>query len=365
MTGTLNSGGAERMMVNLSSGLTKKGLDVNYFLVNATGPYLKEVLDEVHIVDLNAGFGVKSIPFTLRKKLNHIRPDILITTQPHINSMVNVYTIGLKKKPLMIIREANTPSHDYKDAGKFQKWGYRMGYRLADHFVAVSEGVKSDMAGFYDINPDMITTIYNPVVDASIEQKSQEPVSHPWFEGNIPMIVAMGRVVPQKDHLTLIKAVARVNHVQKVRLMIMGEKDQAPEYRKEVEQTISKHNLQDQVELSGFVRNPFSRIARADLFVLSSSYEGLPGSLIQALACGCPVISTECPSGPAEILDHGKYGTLVPVGDAEQMGDAILNTLSRNHNKERLKERAKEFSVERATDYYLELMEQLIEQKKF
>lgn len=359
--GTLNSGGAERMMVNLANSLHEKGMSIKLILVNKTGPYLSEVHPGIKIIDLKAKSGVKSVVFKLRKILSGNVLDVLISTQPHINSVVGFCTIGLKHKPLIIFREASTPSLNYQNLGLFTRLIFKFLYGFGDHFVAVSIGVRGDMGNFYNISLKKITTIYNPIVDDTIIKKATKTSNHPWLnQKEIPVILTMGRISPEKDYVTLLKAFSRVLKSVDVKLLMLGDKDQNPEYTTELISLIKSLGIANSIELIGFKPNPFSYLSKASLFVLSSKYEGLPGSLVQALACGCPVVSTDCPSGPAEILENGKYGKLVPVGDVDAMTKAILESLGEEHDKGELKNRADDFSAEKAGERYLNLINKLL-----
>jgi len=198
-----------------------------------------------------------------------------------------------------------------------------------------------------------ITTIYNPVVSVTLQEQARAPLVHPWFApGNPPVVLGAGRLEAQKDFPTLLKALARVLAVREVRLMLLGEGKDRPL----LEALARDLGIAEHVELPGFVGNPFAYMARAAVFVLSSTYEGLPGVLIQAMACGCPVVSTDCPSGPAEILDGGVYGPLIPVGDVGVLTQAILAQLDAPPDRERLRARAALFSVEHAVDQYLHVL---------
>jgi glycosyltransferase involved in cell wall biosynthesis len=166
------------------------------------------------------------------------------------------------------------------------------------------------------------------------------------------VIVAVGRLAAQKDFATLLRAFARVRERRPARLLILGE----GRLRPALEALVAELGLGAAAAMPGYAENPFSALARADLYVMSSRYEGLPGALIQALACGCRVVSTDCPSGPAEILDHGRFGQLVPVGDAAALAEAMLAELDAPPDPERQRARAAQFSVPRAVDAYLDLL---------
>jgi glycosyltransferase involved in cell wall biosynthesis len=200
-------------------------------------------------------------------------------------------------------------------------------YPWTNGVVVVSQGVRDDMVQVTGVPRRHITVIYNPsVVGAEIQEKANEPLDHPWFEpGQPPVLVAVGRLQQQKDYPMLLQAFAQVRRSQPARLLILGEGRERPM----LEALIKELNLEDDVGLPGFVMNPYAYIARASLFVLSSRWEGLPTVLIEALCCGTPAVSTDCPSGPREILRKGKYGTLTPVGDAAAFAQAIAAALEK------------------------------------
>ena len=198
-----------------------------------------------------------------------------------------------------------------------------------------------------------IRVIYNPVVTPELLEKAKEPLDHPWFaRGEPPVILGVGRLHLQKDFPTLIRAFALVRQHKPTRLMLLGE---GPD-RYKLEALIDELGLTNEIALPGFISNPYAFISKASVFVLSSLYEGLPTVLIEAIAVGTVIVSTDCPSGPAEILDSGKYGCLVPVGDIKALSEAILNTLDQPTDSEALRQRAQQFSYETAVNKYLELL---------
>lgn len=349
------------MMVYLANALSAKGIQVHLYLVNQTGPFQSEIDDSVEMIDLDAKRGVKSIFFALRKILKHGGLDVMIATQPHVNATISLAGIGLKQKPVLILREANTPSKKYSEYGVISRIFYKIGHPFADHYVAVSNGVRKDMIRYYSLKETEVTTIYNPIVDETIHQNKLESVGHPWIlQNDFPVLVTMSRVVEQKDHKTLFKAFAILKKEVEAKLLVLGDDTQNPKYTFELKKLITQLNLRDSVEFIGFQENPYAFLSRASLFVLSSRFEGLPGSLIQALACGCPVVSTDCPSGPNEILEGGKYGKLVPVGNEEKLAQAMIESLTEEHDSDRLKKRADDFSVNCSAQLYLQLIEKLI-----
>jgi glycosyltransferase involved in cell wall biosynthesis len=182
------------------------------------------------------------------------------------------------------------------------------------------------MAQAIGIPRDCITVIHNPsVVGAEVQEKGQAPLDHAWFEpGQPPVLVAVGRLENQKDYPTMLRAFAQVRRGEAVRLLILGEGRERPM----LEALVEELGLGQDVSLPGFVTNPYAYLARASLFVLSSRWEGLPTVLIEALCCGTPVVSMDCPSGPREILTDGLYGALVPVGDVGALARAIRTALN-------------------------------------
>jgi glycosyltransferase involved in cell wall biosynthesis len=232
----------------------------------------------------------------------------------------------------------------------------RRAYPMADAVVAVSDGVADHLARTTGLPRAAIRTIHNPVVGPDLPALAAEPVDHPWFRpGGPPVVLGVGRLVAQKDFPTLLRAFAAVRRRRPARLVILGEGTAAA--RGALRSLAAELGCADDVDLLGFVANPFAYMARASAFALSSLHEGLPGVLIQAMACGCPVVSTDCPSGPAEILDGGRYGELVPVGDAEALGEVVLRALAAPPERDLLTARADLFSVDRAAARYEALLD--------
>jgi glycosyltransferase involved in cell wall biosynthesis len=195
---------------------------------------------------------------------------------------------------------------------------------LANRIVSVSEGTADDFVRMSGISRDRIQVIYNPVLSPSLLRRATEPLDHPWFqEGQPPVIVGVGRLIPQKDFRNLICAFALLRKSLESRLLILGEGEQ----RSMLEGLVRELDLGDSVSMPGVSPNPYAYLKRASLFTLSSACEALPTVLIEAMGCGCPVVSTNCPNGPSEILRGGAYGALVPVGDSRLLADAMLRSL--------------------------------------
>ena len=233
-------------------------------------------------------------------------------------------------------------------------------YPTADAVVAVSRGVAEDVAARSGLPAERISVVYNPAVTPEIGSLSAAPVPHPWLAGDgPPVVLAVGRLGAAKDFPMLIRAFALLRGRRAVRLMILG-KDKDP---RKTAKRIADYRAQaaglgvaEDVDFPGFTANPFAWMARASVLAVSSRHEGFCNVIAEALACGCPVVSTDCPSGPAEILDGGRFGRLVPVGDAAAMADALEATLAEPPAPDVLRARAQVFSLARAVDRYEALL---------
>jgi len=242
--------------------------------------------------------------------------------------------------------------NDLQRRRKRDRLRYRLLLNVSDRIIAVSRGTRLSTGRFAAVAPERVTTIYNPVVTSELRKmKDEEPV-HPWLSDaapkDPPVILAAGRLNKVKDFPTLIKAVHHLAATRQTRLIILGEGKQ----RTKLEKLIEMLKIEDRVSLPGYVRNPYAFMSRASLFVLSSKFEGLGNVLIEALACGCPCVSTDCPSGPAEILDGGRVGPLVPIGDVQALADAIEHVLAQPPDRRVLQEQADSFSFENALTAY-------------
>lgn len=251
----------------------------------------------------------------------------------------------------LVLREASVLNCEnrLRAAEKLFWSAYRWAYRRADAVVGISHAVSRDIT--YLTGRMDVVTIHNPIDIETVQEKAREPVVHPWFDDAIPVVIGVGRLVPTKDFATLIKAFAELRQKREARLVILGEGPERPA----LQQLVKDLNLEESVWLPGFMTNPFRYVARSSIFVLSSRWEGFGNVLVEALACGTPVISTDCPGGPSEILEGGKWGHLVPVGDHEALAKAMLDTLN-DEVYPPVKDRAGEFNVDRAVDTYLQLM---------
>jgi glycosyltransferase involved in cell wall biosynthesis len=323
----LYGGGAERISLKLAGGIASRGIPVDLVLARKEGPYVSEVPKTVQIIDLKAARDLAALPALVRY-LRKEKPRVLLSGL-HAN-LIAVWAKRLARvSTRVIVCEHNTLSsrvHSYASDLRM-RWLptlIRWFYPWADGIIAVSQGVAEDLAREARIPRDRIRVIYNPIVTPELRLNAQTPLEHPWFKpGQPPVILAVGRLTAQKDFVTLIKAFAQVRKDHPARLLILGEGEERPA----LEMLISHLGLQETVQLPGFIINPYPYMVQAYLYVLSSRWEGLPSVLIEAMFCGTRLIATDCPSGPREILQNGRYGMLVPVGDIDALGQAIENAL--------------------------------------
>lgn len=354
---SLTGGGAERIMVTLANEVAQKGYAVDLVVALAEGPFLEDVSPKVRVVDLKSKRVLTSLPGLVRY-LRRERPKSMLSAMNHANVIAVFARILAGRETRLLVSEHNTLSFPRTDKDPWQA-GIVLSligrtYPWADGVIAVSEGVRDDLVRLYALSPDKVHAIHNPIVTKELPEKAREPVDHPWFQEDAPpVILGVGRLTEQKGFATLIRALRRVRQHTECRLVILGE----GELRDELQALIDELGLREHVLLPGFVKNPFAWMAHADLFVLSSGWEGFGNVLVEAMACGTPVVSTDCLSGPSEILENGKWGHLVPVGDPEGMALAILDTLSTNrHKSEELVARAQTFGSSGVADQYLRVL---------
>ena len=390
----LAAGGLEKTMVVLAAGLAARGHAVTLIPCRRTGRLLAELPPELGLAELRrrsalggriaalradpaavtallrpfllAGKPAEPLPYlaSLATWLREHRPDGLLACMPQEN-LAALLARRLAEVPTrVVVSEHNTLSAMVRRARSIN---YRalpplIGrvYRRADAGVAVSAGVADDLAATTGLPRHLIRVVHNPAVPDDLAARLAEPIHHPWLQpGQVPVMLGVGRLVPQKGFLDLVRAFALVRRERPARLIILGEGPDAAataKRRHELGALASALGVTDDLDLPGYVANPFPWMARAAVFVLASSHEGFGNVVAEALAAGCPVVSTDCPSGPREILQDGRWGRLVPVGDHAAMADAIAATLDDPPDRAGLRRRAAAFSVGAAVDRYEALL---------
>lgn len=323
---SMAQGGAERSVLKLGEGLTRRGFEVDLVLAAAEGPRLSEISPDVNIVDLRARRVLFSLPALIRY-LRKARPLALVSHLNHANVIALTACRLVRFPGRILVVEHNTLSqaakHGKSRRDRLMPQIVRAVYPRADYVVGVSGGVVDDLTRFTSLPAEKLKVVFNPVVTPDLLEQAQEPVDHPWFADRSKVFVAVGRLRPQKDFDTLIRAFSRVRATRPARLLILGEGPERPA----LENVIRELGVGDDVSLPGSVANPYAYLSRAVAFVLSSRWEGLPTVLIEALACGAPVIATDCPSGPREILAGGQYGRLVRMNALDDLAAAMEEAL--------------------------------------
>jgi glycosyltransferase involved in cell wall biosynthesis len=325
---SLRGGGAERAMLDLARGFASRGVKVDLVLAQAEGPYIAMVPATIRVVDLRAKRILASL-WPLVKYLRSVRPRALLATHTHANLAALWAKRLARVSTRIVIRQATTGSHPiYRNGSPFRFHFFhrlaRYCYPWAEGIVAVSEGVAEDMCRHLGLKEDRIDVIYNAVFLDEIEKLAQQQVSHPWFQlPELPIILSAGRLSTEKDFPTLLRAFERVLRKRPARLVILGEGIERPS----LSRLIRELGIDKSVDMPGFVGNPFAYMARSAVYVLSSISEGMPNALVQAALLGVPIVSTDCPSGPREIVREGGGGYLVQVGNDRELASAILKVL--------------------------------------
>lgn len=381
----LAGGGIQQSLLRLAADFIAQGHRVDLVVCKAAGPHREHLPLGINLVALESlavkpadrALGIasalaahppalrpvlltpwfKRVP-ALARYLRRARPQVLLSAGNTLNCIALLARRRADKPTRLVVSEHNHLSAYVQDMPRQWRWRFLPAliawtYPWADATVAVSNGVADDLASTTGLPRERIRTIYNPVVSAELLEQARAPLNHAWFSPDSPpVLLGVGSFDRRKDFPTLLHAFARIRAQRPVRLLILGEGRE----RSQLEALTRQLGIAGDVSLPGFVLNPYAYMARASVFVLSSAYEGLPTVLIEALACGCPVVSTNCPSGPAEILQGGQYGPLVEVGDDRALAQAILAILDNPPDRESLRQRGAEFSVERSTEQYLGLL---------
>jgi glycosyltransferase involved in cell wall biosynthesis len=354
--------GAAPVVAILCNTLASMGHDVTLILGWRWGAHLAAVKDNVRLVDFGRHRMTYSIPSLIRF-LRRSSFDVVVSGLDNANIAALIARLFVPRSTKIITTEHNYPLVDAKavqsPATRLLRALRKSLYPLADHMLAVSQGARLAVIERFNVSPSNITTIYNPMDLDRIARDRVAPTGHVWLEPkhSIPVVLSAGRLETGKDFATLLRAVAIVRKSKELRLIVLGEGAN----RSALEALRDQLGLTDCVDLYGFATNPFSFMAAADCFVLSSEWEGFGNVLLEAMACGSPVISTDCPSGPREILADGRYGRLVPIADENAMATAILETLSEPRLSEVYEARAREFKAEDIAERYLEQFYSLLQ----
>ena len=354
---TLQFGGAERVALNLASGFLHRGFSVDILVASDRGAFADLIPAGARLYSLgNKGRILRALP-NLVNYLRRESPWCVVPIMDHTN-VVTVWARWLAHTPTTVLATTHClPSvearHGSRVREKLSPYAVRSFLRFADGIVAVSTGVANDLSQTAKIARERITVIYNPVLTPEFYRKLAEPVSDFYLRyPDRPVIISVGRLVASKDFPALIQAFAEVRKGTPSLLLILGEGEQRPA----LERLIAELRLADDVVLPGYLPNPYAHMARAKLFVLSSSYEAFGNVLVESLAAGTPVVATDCPAGPREILQDGRFGELVPVGDTEALAKAMVKVL-RSGGPIPPSDYLEKFQLASVVDAYVRVME--------
>jgi len=364
---SLEPGGTERNVVNLVNHINKERYAVSLVLGDKEGDFVKEVKADIPIINLKASSSL-GLFFALVRYFKNQKPDIFISAFPRINVICIAAKILSGVQTKIVITEHSVFSMLPVIAKTFWRRAFARFfmsilaatlYPKADSIVCVSQGIADDLAKIANVSGKM-KVIYNAIINDEIYQLAKEPTAHPWFsDQKIPVVVAVGRLVACKDYPTLLKAFGRVLKTHPARLIVLGS---GPERDKLI--SIARYmGLSEHTDFVGFKKNPYAYMKKSSVLALSSLQEGFGNVIIEAMACGTPVVSTNCPAGPGEIIEHMKNGILVPVGDETALARAILKILHDPLLMEKFsaegKATAKYFSVQKSVSEYEKVFQTL------
>jgi glycosyltransferase involved in cell wall biosynthesis len=346
--------GVPLAQLRFARALANKGYEVDLLIGRIDPRYQFPATDKVEVRDLKQA-QVRGMLVYLWKYLRFEKPAIVFSAEDHLNAVVLLAAIGSGSKAKISCSSRVTPFDTYSDVLFTKGWILKQLTRLvmwrADALTCVSEDMVAQYRHVFNAPPHVC--VYNIVDDAHSRARMKEPVEHEWFMGkDSPVLVAAGRLAPWKGFTDLIRAMKELSRRRRARLLILGDGPQ----RAELEALIGELGLTDIVRLQGYVDNPLKFFARADAFVLSSHVEGLPNVLVEAMMCGCTPVSTDCPTGPREVLRGGKYGYLVPMRDPVALATGIETALDHPIPKELLAEAVRPFAEAVVIDRHFDVL---------
>ena len=357
---SLECGGAERVITHLINYLNKESYKILLVLLEDKGAYAKELRPGVRSICLKkkTRWDFFRVIIGLRRVMSSYNPDIILSFDSYVNIITQLTKLFYREKPNMILSERNFyPIFlSKKRLWRIKRHLMAYVYRQTDNIIAVSGAIKRALEDDFKIRPGTIKTIYNPVPIEKVNMCSQEEVKHPFFEkDNAQIVIGVGRLVEPKRFDRLLKAFSLLVREEKrnnIYLLIIGD----GEKKRELKNLATKLGLNGRVDLVGYKNNPYAWMAKADVFVLSSDTEGFPNVILEAMACGTPVISIDCMSGPSELITHGKNGILVAPKDERALVSAIKKILDDEDFRKRLsiegRNRARDFSIEKILPQY-------------
>lgn len=349
---TSGHSGVDRLAKNLVPALARRGYRIDLLHIQNHGPTLSEIPEGVRVIELGTRHVYPSL-WSVAHYLRREKPHSMFCDKDRVNHTALLARAMAGASTHLTLSMGTTVSIDLAHRGFLHRWKTRLSmgklYGFAENVIVTSEGVADDMAEHTGLKRNLINVVPCPVVPDRVFTENFRKPNHPWFSDNgPPIIMGLGELGSRKDFVTLIRAFARIRPEYPSRLMIIGRGRD----RERLLATAHELGVADAIDLPGFVEAPYAYLAQASLFAFTSLWEGLGFALIEALAIGIPSVSTDCPSGPREILGNGKYGPLVPVGDHVSLATAMLQTLRNPLPKAALQEAARPYEIENATSAY-------------
>ncbi len=352
----LRGGGAERVNLDLAAGLARRGYQVEFVLMRACGAFLPEAEANFSVIDMGV-HRMRQVPTALARYLRSNRPDALLAGMWPLTVLAPIGRLLSGHHCRLVSSEHCVLSKQYASWGAIHRIALRtsmgVGYRMADACHGVSRGVANDMARLAALRSNRVHSIHNPIPARPQPTPDALALAEAlWGVGAGERVLSVGSFKAQKNHSLLLRAFATMHRSDSARLILLGEGAGEADLRV----LATGLGIGEKVIFAGFHADPTPFYSSADLFVLSSTYEGFGNVIVEALACGTPVVSTDCPAGPREILADGEFGRLVPVGDVEALAQAMQAALEAPSNAAALKARAQDFSIEKAMDEYERLL---------
>ncbi|MCP4680875.1 MAG: glycosyltransferase [Desulfobacterales bacterium] len=355
---TFGTGGIGKMRVHLTRELVRRGATVDLVLGKVEGPYISALDPGIRVHKLGTSHQLFCLPRLVRYLVRE-KPEALVAEKLRVN-LAAVRARRLARVDTRIYTSVHgMMSHkldkeNLSQAKRRSKYAdIRKCYPLNDGFIPVSKSIGQDLVESFKVPRHKVRVVYNPVVTPELPDRSGAGIDHPWIKDKgVPVILAVGRLARQKDFSTLIRAFTRVRRTRKARLIILGEGKE----RSSLESLAMESGVGEDISLPGFVQNPYAFMSKSDLFVLSSAWEGFGNVLVEALATGLPVVATDCPGGPCEILQDGRIGPLVPVGDPEALSRAMIQALDKPLDRNLLRKAAEPFTAAACAEGYLKAL---------
>ncbi|CAN5408275.1 hypothetical protein BH11BAC1_BH11BAC1_21480 [soil metagenome] len=358
MVGSLRMGGAERMMIHTANQLAKH-VQVSFLSLTGGAELKPELQNNVRLISFDKNKTLAAIPPIL-KFLKSEKPDVLISTQIHVNLVAMLLKIVFRAKTKIILREATSPGAqfmNFRDArSRAVKSMVKMLYPKADAIVAICEAVKVNLIEHRFAKMEQVTVIFNPVFNQHLIEGMKAEADDEFFHAGVPVIISSGRLAPVKNFSLLIESFQKLLQKQDARLIIIGEGSE----RSKLQSLITELGLTAKVKLIGMKLNPYPYLKKSTVYVLTSLFEGLPNALIEAMACGLQLISVDCPGGSREVLRNGELGKLVPMNNADALAVAMAEAMEHPLPKDLVLSGVKRFEAEKVSLEYLKLVERLL-----